>query len=155
MSIVSDLLPTLDNARSLLDEVGLRPLAVARRVATWTGARPALGDRTVTITPITVANGKRPKVRQLDDRELVASGGILGTARYAVGPLTPDYGAGGTKAADIQPEPGADPSEVQFLLYGPGQPASGMLCKLVSVDFSSPFRVSFVIEALGQAGETA
>lgn len=149
MSIVSDLLGTIDEARALLDDVGLRPFTVYRRIVTYTGARVGDGDRLVEDTPITVARGGRPKVESLAGENVVA-GGVMTKQRWKVGPLTPEYAGGGTEPEVLDPPRSVQPTEVFFVLQGPGLPESGALCKQVGNNFNSPFRYFITIESLGK-----
>lgn len=150
MSIVKDSLPILDRARSLLADVGLRPYTVSLLVRTWVnGDRVGTGNKVDTETPLTVADGRPPKVRQLSAKELVAQGGALEDQTFEVGPLTPDYGPGGISAALINPPLTGDPQEVFFVLKGPGLAAEGALCQKVFDRLDSPFRYMFQIRRTG------
>jgi hypothetical protein len=149
MSLVSSLLPTVDLARGLLDDVGLRPFQVFVRVRAWSGALVGVGTATDTETEITVAGTKRPKVVEVKSKDVIASGGAISATTYKVGPLTPDYGTGGTNADTIDPPPVAG-QEVLFIVKGPGLPTAGVLCKRVDGDQSSPFRWMLTLERIGQ-----
>ena len=130
MSIIKDSLPILDKARALLADVGLRPYTVSVLVRTWVnGDRVGTGNLVETETPLTVADGRPPKVRQLSAKELVAQGGALEDQTFEVGPLTPDYGVGGTQADTLNPPMGEHPQEVFYVLKGPGLSAAGALCQ--------------------------
>lgn len=150
MTIVSDALSILDDARGLLDDVGLRPYQVFVRVTAWSGARAGLGTKTVTDTELTVADGKRPKVRQLSAKDVVASGGSLSDQIFEIGPLTPPFTGGGTEASVINPALDADaPTGVLYVLMGPGAPADGWLCKRVGDKLDSPFRYMVTVQRIG------
>lgn len=149
MSIVRDSLPILNSARALLSDVGLRPYTVSLLVTTWSGAAVGQGTRSQVETPLTVANGRPPKVRQMSAKEIVAQGGTLEDQIFEVGPLTPSYAGGGTDAALINPPVTGSPTEVHFLLRGPGIPATGTLCQKVFDRLDSPFRLMFQIRRIG------
>lgn len=152
MSTVSEVLGTLDEARQLLDEQGLRPYTVTLRVRTWAGERVGDGAASVTNTPLTVANGGRPKVKLESDRDVVSSGNVFSKTRYRIGPLTPEYDGGGIDAATLDPAASATPREIFYVISGPGLPATGILCQKVSDDYSSPFGFYVIVETIGQAG---
>lgn len=152
MSIVSRLLKTLDKGRARLDTVGLRPYTVTLRVITYAGARVGLGAATTTNTAITVADAKAPKVRVLSDSDTVASGNLFTKTRYEIGPLTPAYDGGGVAATTLDPATSASPTEVFYVVTGPGTPSTGMLCKKVADKYDSPFRYMLIVESIGKAG---
>lgn len=149
MSLVESLLPTVDAARGLLDDVGLRPFQVYVRLRAWSGGYVGQGTATDTDTEITVASTKRPKVVEVSSSDAMASGGTVTATTYLVGPLTPDYGTGGTNADTIDP-PLVAGREVLFVVKGPGLPTNGVLCKRVDAEQFSPFRWMLKLERLGQ-----
>jgi hypothetical protein len=150
MSIVSDLLGTLDTARALLDDVGLRPYTVTLRVVTWEGSRPGQGASSYVDTPITVAGGRRPKVVSVSDEDAVA-GGLLTTTTYEVRNITPAYDGGGFAAHTLDPATKTNPTQVFYILQGPGMPDAGMMCKKVGDKFDRVFGYTVVIETLGKS----
>lgn len=153
MSLVSDALPILDEARGLLDDFGLRPFRVFAIVRTWTGTRVGQGTSSDVETELTVAGGKRPKVRQVDAEDVVASGGEITDTVYDVGPLTPEHTSGGTDPALLNPPlPAVGVAEVLFRIVGPGLPETGALCKRLSDDLSSPFRYTLRLQRIGRNG---
>lgn len=149
MSLVTDNLGAVDDGRALLDDFGLRPFTVTLRVVTWSGDRVGKGDSVTTDTPVTVSGGRRPKLVVLQDRDVVA-GGVMTRARYKIGPITPPYNGGGMTPDVLDPAAGAQPTEVFFVVEGPGMPATGMLCKKVDGDFANPFKFFLTLESLGK-----
>lgn len=149
MSLVSSLLPTVDLARGLLDDVGLRPFQVFLRTRVWSGNVVGDGTATETDTEITVAGSKRPKVEEKASKDVMASGGAISQTTYEVGPLTPDYGTGGTTSDLIDP-PYVLGQEVLFVVKGPGLPDGGVLCRRKDANQSSPFRWMLTLERIGQ-----
>ena len=150
MSIVSDSLGILDQARGLLDDVGLRPFRVFVRKTEFKETNElGLGDKKVTTTEITVDGDKRPKVRQLSAKEIVASGGQLSDLMFEVGPLTPPFVGGGVDASTITPAVGRYAAQIDYIVKGPGMPEEGGVFTKVSDDFSSPFRYMFTIRKTG------
>ena len=65
MSLRDDLIPCVDDARGMADELGLRVRPVDLVVRTWDGASMGLGTKTETATIISPT----PKVRAMDLRE--------------------------------------------------------------------------------------
>lgn len=149
MSLVSDLLQTIDEGRELLADVGLRPYTVSLLVVTHAGEYPGDGSSYTTSTPITVAHGKAPKVKVVDDKDIV-QGGAFSKTRYEIGPLTPAYATGGVSPEDLEPPATNKPREVFYVLKGPGLPTNGMLCKKVADRLDSPFRYVITVETLGR-----
>ena len=94
MSLVSDLLPTIDAIRGAIPgDLGMTDNTVTVRVVVWSGERVGLGTATTTDTPLLTATGHNPKVRKVSTREVAASGGLFRDGDYKVGPMTPDQGA--------------------------------------------------------------
>lgn len=149
MSLVRDLLPILDAGRGLTDAFGLRNFRVFVRTTDWTGERAGLGAKTTTLRELTVAGGARPQVVALRPQAVVASGGQLEDTVFEVGPLTPAYAGGGVEPVDMTPGQGTDRREVDYLLFGPGLPEAGAVCKQLSSDFSSPFRYTMRLQVTG------
>lgn len=148
-TLVQSLLPVLDDARGILDDFGLRPFEVFVRVRDWSGDVAGQGTATDVDTEITVASGKRPKVVEVKSRDVVASGGAIAATTYKVGPLTPDYGTGGSRA-DVLDPPVSPGREVLFVVTGPGLAPEGVLCKRVDGEGFSPFKWFLYLERLGQ-----
>lgn len=149
MSIVSDLLGTLDDARALLDDVGLRPFSVVVRKVEWSGVRVGHGVATVTNTPITVAGGRRPKVVEVHDED-VAAGGPFDKTRFEIRNITPEYAGGGVAPETLDPDVGSHPTQIFYVLSGPGLPTDGMLCEKVGGKFDRVFGYSVTVETLGK-----
>ena len=65
MTLRDDLQPCVDDARSIIGELGLRPHVVVVRTRTWDGGRPGSGTATdvdVTITPAPRVRGVSPRL---------------------------------------------------------------------------------------------
>lgn len=149
-TLVEGFLPTLDAARGLLGAFGLRPFRVSVLVRTWSGRRAGEGTSTDAYTPLKVGSND-PKVRQVDPRDVVASGGDLTTSMFDIGPMTPEFEGGGTTYASIDPPVTGSATEVFFVVWGPGLPDAGALCKRVSSQTDSPFRYTVRVERLGRS----
>lgn len=155
MSIVSDSLPILDDARGILDDVGLRPYRVLLRITKWSGDRPGKGGKVVTETELFVADSKRPKVRQLSAEDVIASGGTFSDRMFQIGPFTPAFSGGGLSPSDLDPALDGDqsPQTIDFVLIGPGTGDAGIKCSRVSDKLDSPFRYMVTVRQTGQAGD--
>lgn len=149
MSIVDDVKPILDEARAIIDDVGLREFRVFVRTTDWTGNRPGIDTKTTTLRELTVARGGKPKVVVLNPQAVVASGGELGDVIYEV-TLTPKYPGGGVEPSDLTPL--VDSSvrrEVHYLVIGPGANDGGDVCAQLSVNHGSPFRAVMRLRKTG------
>ena len=131
MSFASDILADLDEIRSIPDELGLRPFSVIVRVVTWTGSRPGQAGSlsNYTDTPMLTGGGHRPKVRQVTQRDIVASGGLYHAQDMKVGPLTPSYPGsqqngqgGGVAYSTIDPVVSGQTVEVYYGISGASLP---------------------------------
>ena len=118
-----DLLADVDDIRGIPGELGIRLFAVSVVVVTDTGARPGLGSRSVTRTPIkTGLRGQNVKVRNITSRDVIASGGQYTDADIEVGPLTPPF-AGmdeGNSISEWDPKTTTSGREVYYVVTGPG-----------------------------------
>jgi hypothetical protein len=100
----------------------MRPYTVHVRVTTWSGTHPGDGTETATSTAITEAGGQPPKVRWLSDEEKAL--GTLPDGTVEVGPITPDFGSGGTALSVLAPSTAG--STVHYILTGPEHPNGGV-----------------------------
>lgn len=71
MTLRDDLEPIVDDARSIVDDFGLRPFVVTVRSITWSGGRPGSGTATNTDIVIDPA----PKVAEVPLRLRTVEGG--------------------------------------------------------------------------------
>lgn len=150
MSLISDLLPVIDELYALSDAFGLQQYSVTLRIVTYAGDRAGVGASTVTETPITVGGGARPTVEEVRDDDVVA--GSIAKTRYRIGPLVPKYEGGGYSADTLDPPKQAQPAEVFFVIKGEGLPPGGDLCKKVGDDFGTAYEYFVTVESLGQEG---
>lgn len=149
MTIASDVLGILDQARGLVDDLGLRPYRVYLRTIAWSGARSGLGTATTTTTELTVQGTKRPKVKQLSAKDVIASGGAFEDTVFEIGPFTPPFAGGGTATTSLNPAMGSTPTEVYYIVVGPGTPTNGWLCERMSDKLDSPFRYMVTVRKKG------
>lgn len=110
MTLRDDLLPCVDDARQIIDDLGLRPYTTIIRTRTWAGGRPGLGatsDVDVTITP-------KPRVTYPTPRQRTESPG-----RFEDGDrLIEKISALTYSEADLTGDPIASDAEVFFLIDG-------------------------------------
>lgn len=137
MSLVSDLLPMIDELRGLPGQLGARPFTSVRlRTRTWSGQRP--GDGTPTDVFVALeTGGEAVGVRNLSSREVYASAGRYTDADYRLGPLTPAFDGGGYTPAQLAPSSGARNVEKHVILIGPGEPDAGSVWTIVGTDLTN------------------
>lgn len=148
LTLRDSLLPAVDTIRGIPAQFGLRLHTVQIVLRTWTGTRVGLGTNADTSTGIKQDLGIYPiKVRNVSEREVVASGGVYTDQDVVVGPITPPF-AGSTLDNDaisiFDPTPGTSPAEVFFKITGPGYPTTGAWFKKLSQNVSKPMRYTFV-----------
>lgn len=138
------LLPLISQVRQIPADLGFRPYTVTLRVRTWAGGRvglPVGSTPDITDTVITPP----PKVRQLSQREVDASGGRYQMGDFVVSGIVPSFtdgdAYGGFTPAQLQPTPTAA-QDVVYLLTGP---EGTVECTQVGSDFSRPTRYSLVL----------
>jgi hypothetical protein len=136
MALREDCLPIFESARVLLADVGLRRFDVVMRVIVWSGQTVGEGTKTVVDTPLRI-QGKRPGVRRLEQKDVIASGGAIEDIDMRIGPFTPTFTAalGPITSGGLEPvafNPAADTSarEVYYKLTGPGMEAGAWFAKI-------------------------
>jgi hypothetical protein len=153
VSLRDAFLPILDSYRGALDTVyGLRRFDVTVRVTTWApGSLPgSQGSTKVPVdTPLTVNGDARPKVEQLSQRTIIASGGLYQDQDLRIGPLTPSYSVANGIDPSVFDPAGASNVEVLFLLQGPGLPAAGAWFSKVGQEVTANFHYHLVVRAAG------
>jgi hypothetical protein len=148
------LLPALDAIRGIPSTLGLRQqiLSVKRRV--WTGERPGIGTYTDTSVTLYVNLGLgNIKVRNLSQKDVIASGGLYTDQDLVAGPITPAYtgsGADGNTIGIFDPPVGTNPTEVFFNVVGPGYSATGDWFKKIGQRTDQPFRYMLYLRKTGQ-----
>jgi len=144
------LLPALDVIRGIPGQLGLRLFEVTVVQRSWSGPRAGIGGRVDTSTAVRVALGTyQTKVRQVTERDIIASGGVYNTQQFVVGPITPPFtgsAADGDAITAFEPPVGTAPTEVFFNIKGPGFPTAGGWFKKVGQDVTKSFRYTFVVE---------
>jgi hypothetical protein len=144
------LLPVADAIRGLPYILGMRLYTVQVQIVTWSGTRFGLGTKTIgTLQPIKVAAGSAQlTVRQVTQKDIIASGGLYQDLDLIVGPITPPY-VGSSKDDDqisiFDPAVTmSTPTQVFFFVTGPGY-SSGAWFKKAATDVSKPLHYTFVI----------
>ena len=151
------LLPMVDAMRNIPNVFGLRLHTVAVVQRSWTGSGVGLGTKTDVVTGIKIDLGiGASKVRNLSQREVIASGGLYTEEDVMVGPFTPPY-AGSTADNDAinifdPPVPAItnDVSEILFRITGPGYPPTGAYFKKIEQRVDKPFRYTMVLRKTGE-----
>lgn len=138
MTLSDNLKSILDRVRSIPARLDLRPYTVTVRLRSWSGTRPGLGTKTDTDTELLV-DGYAPHVRQLSQRDVIASGGLYSTQDFEV-TLTPSFTvgdvSGGVAVSSFEPSTTSHPQEIFFKLTGPGIPENGAWFKKVGQNIS-------------------
>lgn len=151
MALKDDLLSLVDELRAIAGDLGFRPYQVWVRTTQSAGTRPGIGTKVLSETRLLVG-GQNPKVREVKRRDIVAGSNNLLTAEYDIGPLTPEFGGGGISHDTISPQRSSTPTEVWFLLKGPGFPATGLLCQRIGDHVDRPLRIVIRVRSTGRAG---
>jgi hypothetical protein len=146
-------LPILDLYRAKLDTTwDLRRFSVVLHVTTWSGAAVGEGTAGYVETTLGVNGGAKPKVVQLSQRDILASGGLYQDQDLRVGPLTP-YSAGFTAGVDpstFDPAPGGPNVEIRFKLFGPGLGGAAGVYKKVGQEVTGNFGLYLVLRKTGE-----
>ena len=151
MTFASDLLADLDEIRAIPDELGLRPFDVVVRVVSWSGRHVGGGVSGYVDTPFLTGGGRRPKVKQVSERDIVASGGVYHEQDLKVGPLTPAYSAsasavgGGVSYDAIDPPVGPFKTEIYYRVSGGSMPSGGVWFDKVTETTDKAMNVYFVL----------
>ena len=118
-----DLLDVVDDIRGIPGDLGLRLFTVSVIVVTWTGARPGVGSSTTTVTRVKAGLGRFDvKVRNVSQRDAIASGGLYTDQDIEVGPITPPFVGidEGNATTELDPPTTTTAREVFYRVTGPG-----------------------------------
>lgn len=154
----------LDQRRSIAGLMGLRPFTVFVRTRRWSGARLGLGtfvdngggpDIQLTNGTLPAPMGPQPvMVKAVSNKDIVASGGLYRDRDLRVGPITPTYlanvlPAGGFGDSTIDPpQTGSVPTEVFWIVFGPGMFPGGSLCMKVG-EIVTALHYELILRATG------
>lgn len=149
MAFREDILKAFPALRDLAVGFGIRRHQVWVRLVTWSGSRVSAGTPTTTDTYL-----GRVKLRETSSKDGVA-GTEMGDGVYELGPFTPEGASSlaDTKSvspSDLSPLQTGTPTEIYYLIKGPGFPTSGILCSRVSDDLSKPFRYMVTVKNTGR-----
>ncbi len=149
MSVREDLLLSFPELRDLAVDFGLRRYQVWLRLVTTRGSRVGTGTETVTDTYL----GK-VKLRQTSSKDVVA-GTEMSAGVFELGPFTPEGALSlpDTKSVspdDLSPLQTGTPTEIYYLIKGPGLPTAGLLCSRVKDDLTRPFRYMVTVKSTGR-----
>lgn len=143
------LLPAIDIIRGIPGALGMRLFTVSVFSRTWTGSRVGLGTNNDSSTGVKVDLGVyQTKVRQLTQKDVVASAGLYSLQDFEIGPITPPYVgsvADGDAITVFDPALGAQPTEIFFNIRGPGFPATGGWFKKKGQDVTKSYRYMFTV----------
>lgn len=125
------------------------------RRRTWSGDRVGLGVSVDADVNLKVHfGGANPRIVETSSRDVVASGGLLSAGDIKVGPLTPaclaavSGATGGHGFGDIDPMQALLPTEVLFLVFGPGHPAAGTSYRRVEGSRFRLFQDTIILRAM-------
>lgn len=146
------LLPVLQRFRDLSVELGVRQYQVWIRRITWSGARAGLGSSTTTDTYL-----GRPKFRRVSSKDVIA-GSVMSEQMFEIGPFTPNHSQPAltpdtlaVSPTDLSPPQTGTPTEIYYVVKGPGLPESGALFERVMDSLERPFRYTVTIKSIGRA----
>lgn len=136
MTLRDQCLPIFEGARVYLAKCGFRRFDVVMRVIEWSGQRVGEGTKTVTDTPLLVQD-QRVKVRRIEQKDIIASGGELEDIDYRIGPFTPAYAnqlglfpSGGIEPVTFNPLADATSREIYYKITGQGMENGGWFTKI-------------------------
>lgn len=148
------LLPALDQIRGIGDTLGLRRFTVTSVVRSWSGSRVGLGSNVDAPKQIKLSLGNaKVRVRQVSQKEIVASGGFYADQDLRIGPITPPYTGSGADNSEIgvfDPAPNGTPVEFFFHIEGPEMPSGGLWYKKISQVLTRPLHFEFVVRNTGE-----
>lgn len=135
MTLRDDLLPLVEGARAIADDLGIRTTRVFVLRRDWSSGDARTGEATDTRTEIT----PRPKVKE------------EGQGTVTVGPITPAHATGGFAPATLLP---ADDEGTEHLFELVGPSGETELYRLAGVDSRRPFRYMLVLQSLNRVAPT-
>ena len=153
MALRERLLPRVQRIRDIAVRFGLRRYQVWTRLVVWSGARINLGTATTTDNYL-----GRVKVRDVKSEDIVAGMSEFSDMLFELGPFTPEHSAAialaHTKAPtpdELSPPQDGNPTEIYFVLKGPGLPTVGVLCSRVGDSVDKSFRYMVTVKNTGRA----
>lgn len=138
MTLRDELLPVVNDARALVDELGLRLFSVRVEVRQWSGAR--VGSGIVAVSE-SLQLSPSPRVRDVSAREVASSGGTLRTGDRRLTGITPAHAGGGYTPAQLRPTVVSQQERVYVLTGEDGESE----WELVEASFDRPFGHELVV----------
>jgi hypothetical protein len=153
----------LDTRRAIAGLMGLRIYSVFVRQRRWSGKRVGVGTSVdnnggpdVQLTnSLPPPLGKQPvRVRAVSNKDIIASGGLYRDLDLRVGPITPAYlasilPAGGFSDATVDPpQVGSVPTEIFWLVKGPGLPPGGSIHERIGFE-ETALHIYLILRAKG------
>ncbi len=139
-----------DRHRALPGRLGLREHSVTLVKTSWSGGRVGVGTRSEESTPLLVNGhpmigpGVNPKVQFPNQRDVAL--GLVSLGTITIGPITPDYGTGGTERNRLAELLREEPDSLHLLVTGPQHP-NGAMYRIQNIDSDKAlhFRIIAVI----------
>lgn len=152
MTFRESLLPSLDWVRAIPGMLGLRLFRASVRVTSWSGSRIGIGTKTILSERVlTVGHGtQNVKVRQLTQKDVIASGGKYTTQDFKIGPMTPEFLGGGVPVEWLDPVQRPEAVEIIYLIEGPGLPAGGGRYQRIEDETTRSFHSNVIVRHTGQ-----
>lgn len=117
MSLRTSALKIANKLRALPSKPALDIYTTSVTIRTRTNAGGRIGVDAVK-TDVDVVIRPRPKVREVNQREIAGSGGLYQAGDVKVGPITPAHSGGGYTAAQLAPVTSTNGVEIIYVLSG-------------------------------------
>lgn len=154
MTLVTDILPMLDSAQSLLSTLGMEPFTVVSRVEVYD--KPLQHGAVMTGTESVVTISPTPRVEQLAGTLALAYGagavlqekaGEATVTVYRISRIAPTYSGGGYTLDQLVPTlANATSKRHVILLSGPGLKSGGEPFKVVDIIASDPMEIVLIVQ---------
>lgn len=128
-TLSDDILPIVDDAWTLVDDLGFSPNSITIRTRTWSGGEVQVGDPTVSDLVLE----PNPPTKEIGGDKILL-----------VGPITPTHSAGGYSYAQLRP---SDVAGTEYYYIVTGNNGANRYA-LKSIDTSESFEMMLVLEAL-------
>lgn len=144
---------SLDKIRGIPAILGLRPYSLSVRIRSWSGERIGLGTATIVDQDLSVADGYQPRIRQLSQKDILASNGLYSDQDLEI-LLTPLFvsicGIGGYSTDSFDPPIYPNPIEILFNIKGNGHPPEGSWYKKISQSTDLALTFTIIIRKTGE-----
>lgn len=144
-----------NRGRIAAESVGVRSTVVTVRVRVYSGPVGAQGTTLVSTTDTVLTPA--PKVRQISEGKSAYFGGGIYTdatgrvlaGEYEIGPITPEFVAGGYSPTELAPAGGVN-KRVTLLLAGDEFQTGGEEFEIVKIDATRPLRTMLMVVRVRQ-----